>query len=198
MRFTQAGLEAYNILNVLCPTAATSADLTAIAGVLQTWWNGTLRPSVPTTLSWQGADLTAMDSPGSPFLAYNNSGTLAGSGVGGLYPPQVTVCVSLRTGLSGRSYRGRLYFIGLGTGNVITGGLITQATATALANNFNTLRTAMVTAGYALCVLSLYSGKDSNGKKIPRAAGIATPVTTIAVGLRVDTQRRRLPVEGRA
>lgn len=198
MRYSQSGLEAYNILNVLCPAPATAANLVSIAGVFQSWWNTTLRPLTIGPANWLGADLTALDSPGSPFLAYNNSGITGGSNGSSTPPPQVTVAISLRTGLSGRSYRGRIYFIGISAADIGPTGLLQVSKATQLANAYNTLRTSLITAGFQLAVVSLYSGKDSAGRKIPRAVGIATPVTAVVCGLRCDTQRRRLPAEARA
>ena len=198
MRFSTGGLEAYNIYNVLCAHPATSADLASIAGVFQAWWNTQLRGSTASTTSWLSADLTALDSPGSPFLAYNNSGILTGNNGASTLPPQVTLAISMRTGLSGRSFRGRVYMVGLSNLDTGAGGLISTAKAAGLSAVWNNLRTSLVTAGFQLCVLSLYSGKDPSGHKKPRIVGLPTPVTAIVCGLRVDTQRRRLPVEGRA
>lgn len=198
LRFSQDGLEAYNILNVVGAAPATAGNLVSIAAVFQGWWNVTLRPAEPNAVSWLGVDLTALDSPGSPFLAYTNTGTLTGSGAGTPYPPNVSPAISLRTGLSGRSYRGRIYHIGLSSINPITGGLMTAPTSASLATIYNTLRTSLNSAGWPLCVLSLYSGIDGSGNKIPRASGIATPINAVVVGRRIDSQRRRLPVEARA
>jgi len=198
MRYRQGTLEAYNIMYVLCPGPASGANLATIAGVFQTWWNGTFRAVQSSNISWLGVDLTAMDSPGSPFLAYTNTGTLTGA-VGSVpFPPQVTVAISLKTGLSGRSYRGRIYHIGLLAANVITDGTISPAQVVSMTGWYNTLRTALTAAGFPWCVASLYSGVDVNGDKIPRLVGVPTVVTSIVVGSRVDTQRRRLPAEARA
>lgn len=197
LRWTVEGLEAFNIINVLCPAPASGSDLTAIAAVFQAWWTNDWRACISNQASWQGADLTALDSAGAPFLAYLNSGTLAGVDAQAPYPPQVSLAVSLRTGLSGRSYRGRFYVAGLTKGFPSVGGLLSAGSVTSIQTLANGLRTRMVTAGYAVCVLSLYSGVDVNGDKIPRSSGVATPISIMVVGNRLDSQRRRLPVEGR-
>lgn len=156
-----------------------------------------MRAQVSNQCNWMGADLTALDSPGAPFLAYSNSGTLAGALVTPVMPPQVSIAISLRTGLSGRSYRGRVFFVGLPNSLTHSFGVVPGSTQTTYQGIWNALRTSLVTAGFQLCVLSLYSGVDGAGNKIPRAAGVATPVTSIIVGARLDTQRKRLPVEAR-
>lgn len=197
MRYSQAGLEAYNILNVLGSAPATSGNLVTVAGVFQTWWNTQWRSSMSSSVSWLGVDLTALDSAGSPFLAYTNTGTLAGGGGAGLYPPQVAIVASLKTGLSGRSFHGRIYVFGFDTTNAITAGLVSGAFVTAIVGKLNTLRTSLATAGFPMCVASYYSGVTAGGDKIPRAVGVATVVNNIVMGNRVDSQRRRLPVEAR-
>lgn len=198
LQYLAGTLEAYNIFNVRCPAAATSADLTAIATVFEAWWRNEWKPAHSNLVNAARMTLTALDGPGAPYLLYTPPApVIAGTMGNPLYPPQVTVAVALRTGLSGRSYRGRVYTPFLSQTVALTNGLMTAANNTIIYNAYLALVTRLNTAGYPLCVLSLYSGVDGAGKKIARAAGILTPVTTIAVGLRADTQRRRLPVETR-
>lgn len=197
-RQTWSNLEAYNIYNVLCPAPASAADLTAIATVFKAWWDNNLRAQTTNSVVFNGMELTALDAPGSPVLTYVNTTNTNGSAAIGNHPPQVAVCISFKTGLSGRSYRGRVYhaFPSAGWGN--TGGVIAGATVVVIQGVYDNLRTRLIAAGYNLAVASLYSGIDADGKKIPRTTGFATPVQIVAVGNRLDTQRRRLPVENRA
>lgn len=198
MRYTVQGLEAFNILHVVYPAPATPANLVALAAVFQSWWNATKRPTVASSVQWNGVTLTALDGPGAPYLDYPATPLTSGTNTGAPWPPQITVAVSLRTGLSGRSYRGRIYLVGFNNTNVLTAGVMLPATVAGIQTVYNALRSAIITHGAQLCVVSLFSGVDGSGNKIPRAVGIATPVSTIIVGNRIDTQRRRLPVEARA
>jgi hypothetical protein len=47
-------------------------------------------------------------------------------------------------------------------------------------------------------IASRFSGVDGDGKPIPRAVGVTTPVTSVVIvdGI-VDSQRRRLPGRGK-
>jgi hypothetical protein len=194
MKYQSDGVPMANVHNVLCPAPATPGDLTAIAAVFQAWWTSELRTGLSVATSWLGADLTALDSSGSPFLAYNNSGPITGSFSGGIYPPNVSLAVSLRTGLSGRSFRGRLYMPGVSTVAPISGGFHIPASIAFWQPLYDALRTRLITAGYHWCVVSYYSGMTSAHEKIPRAVGIATPITAVVIGRRSDSMRSRLPV----
>lgn len=194
LRYTTESIPMFNIVHVLCPAPATAANLVTIAGVFQSWWQTEMRTGLSSATVWQGADLTALDSPGSPFLAYTNTGTANGAFAGTCYPPNVSLCVSLRTGLSGRSFRGRLYMPGVSTVAPIASGLHSVASIVFWTPLYNALRTRLITAGFQWCVVSYYSGMTVGHVKIPRAAGLATPITTIVIGRRSDSMRSRLPV----
>jgi hypothetical protein len=193
MRYIVDGLPMFNVFNVLCSGAASAGDLTAIAGAVQLWWNNEFRACLSGAQSWIDATLYALDGPGSPVLVYSNTGTLTGSLAGGIYPPNVSICVSFRTGLSGRSYRGRLYFPGMPNVAPVSGGFTDAGSIAFWLPRMQALRTRLITAGYQLCIVSLYSGKNLDGSKKPRLVGLATPVTTVLMDRRVDSQRRRLP-----
>lgn len=195
LRFSVAGNDAFNILHINNGSPATSGNLTTIAGIFQTWWSSTYRFYVSDQCNFIGATLTALDSPGSPFLVYSNSGTLSGDLHFAALPPQVTVAVSFATGLSGRSYRGRAYMIGLCVALGMTGGVLGVGPQTDIRALWENLRSALASAGKPLCIASFYSGIDSDGKKIPRASAVVTNVSAVAVHPRIDTQRRRLPKE---
>ena len=108
-------------------------------------------------------------------------------------PGNVTFCVTLQTGLAGRSQRGRVFMPGLWTtivGNTPTNNVISAAQATAFVVSLNALITqiAALGTGYALVVTSYRTGGAW------RSAGSNTPITNAAYAdLAIDTQRRRLP-----
>jgi hypothetical protein len=194
MKYQTEGLPMANVSYVLCPSAASAADLTTIAGVFQAWWTTEHRTALSVSTTWIGADLTALDAPGSPFLTYNNSGPGTGVFSGGCYPPNVSLAISLKTGLSGRSFRGRLYMPGVSTVAPIVGGLHIPASIAFWQPLYDALRTRLITAGFHWCVTSFYSGMTPTHERIPRAVAVSTPVTAVQIGRRSDSQRGRLPV----
>lgn len=198
LRYTRGSLEAFNIIHATKGTPASGADLAALATIIRDWEALVGRLQRSNEWFYQGCILTALDGAGSPFLDAPSTPTLQGNiGAPGA-PPQLTIAISLRTGLSGRSFRGRIYHIG-STVNAAGGdGTIDGAYRQNLQNTYGNLRDRFTAGGWTLCVLSQYSGKTPAGEKIPRAAGVLTPVLTVAVGTRCDTQRRRLPKEARA
>jgi len=193
MKYNVEGLTMYNIINVLQSSPASAGDLSAIAAVFQAWWETEWRATLSGSLVWLQADLTALDSSGSPVLTHVNSGSATGGLGGGVYPPNVSIAISLKTGLSGRSYRGRIYMPCVQPGFAVSGGRITTGAVAFIQPKVDALRTRLIASGRSLCVVSLYSGVDGSGNRIPRTVGVATPVTSISVGTRIDSQRRRLP-----
>lgn len=93
-------------------------------------------------------------------------------------PPQNCIAVTWRTVLSGRSFRGRTYVGPLGTYVLNGAGKVNAGSAGTILSAANGLRTSLQTAGTQLGVYS-------------RTRNIFTDITTAAVGLTVDTQRRR-------
>lgn len=116
-----------------------------------------------------------------PFT--NPAGAHADKGL----PNNVAFVVSHRTGLRGKSYRGRTYIPGLIEGAVINNTL-DAAVALSYVVAFNNMRTALFSDGINFCVLSR---RINNAW---RTEGQATPVeVSLTKDNRVDTQRGRLP-----
>lgn len=109
-------------------------------------------------------------------------GTHAGTGM----PSNIALCVSLRTGFAGKSFRGRMYHPWLSEADV-TGNSISSAARDLIVDAWETLRGTLSTSDWSLVVASKYT----NGA--PRVIGLTTPVTSIiTTDLNVDTQRRRV------
>ena len=101
-------------------------------------------------------------------------------------PGNVCFCVSLRTGIRGRSFRGRIYLSGL-TEPDVTNNLVDGALVLNYVSGLDDLRTSMLGAGFPWVVVSRISGG------VPRVSGVVTTISAVvAVDNRVDTQRRRL------
>lgn len=106
-------------------------------------------------------------------------------------PNSVSVVMSLRTGLAGRSFRGRNYVPGLAE-DAIAGNTVNSTMIAALIEVWNALRLASGDPGWQNVVVSRFSNNA------PRVTGVTTPITSVVVfDDQVDNQRRRLPGRGR-
>lgn len=119
----------------------------------------------------------------SEFL--DTGAALAGTGTGDLLPLQTASCVTLRTALAGRSFRGRCYLPGFGEiNNSATGTLVGSASGVAFVT---AIKAALVASALDLGVISR-PAPDA----IPARAGSINVVTSIVSRDAVwDTQRRR-------
>lgn len=159
----------------------------AIASMWEMWvdndWRGVTGPQVYST----GIEIQ----PGGGLFPKKYVWEYAYPGNGGTatMPFNVTVCLSLRTQLSGRGGRGRLYQCGI-PNLAVTGNRVTTTYATALVNAYVTLQASLLALGVQWCVGSLVSGG------VPRESVLLTPISAFRADNVIDTQRRRLPGRG--
>lgn len=176
-------------LNFLDATSAvTPGDLAAIGNYLVDWHDTSLKPLM--TAGWDLEAVELRDRSAANSYIDTVAPTLSGAGtrVGNSMPSSVAWSIKFATGLAGRSYRGRVYWMGMAEAD-ISGNFIDPTYATSVEAAWETMRTGIFgEVEYRLCVVSLQTGGQ------PRSFGVATPVTDIlAVDSIVDTQRRRLP-----
>jgi hypothetical protein len=112
------------------------------------------------------------------------------SGSGNRLPGNVTFCVKLESGLSGRSQRGRIYMPGM-RGNMLQvapdGNKVTTGYANSCVNALNALITQLTAAGLTLVVTSFYTAGAW------RTTAQNTPIINAAFAdLNSDSQQRRL------
>lgn len=98
-------------------------------------------------------------------------------------PGNVSICVSLRTALAGRSTRGRKYFSGLGKGDVI-GNQWDGGRAATLLDAVEALRDNLVTNATPMSIFS------------PTNLTLVFVTAATMVDLNTDSQRRRLTGRG--
>lgn len=79
---------------------------------------------------------------------------VAGTAVGNLLPPQVALCVTLRTALAGRSYRGRFYQFGFPVGETTADGGASAAAVSASVAFINAAKDAMSGASVPMAIIS--------------------------------------------
>lgn len=106
--------------------------------------------------------------------------SLAGQRGGTMAPPQVSTLIQKKTGLAGKSNRGRMYMTPLADNLIDAGGIITEADRL------------LVQAGATQFLADLAASSCPMVVLHTTAAGTPTPVVALNVETKVATQRRRL------
>lgn len=191
MRFRQAE---QNTCNVFYVTATGTVDLTLLDGIgdtLKAWYVANIQPWQNTNVSLEAIEITDVSVSGGLGIEYTTGLPLLGANVGGAMPNNVTVAVKLGTGLTGRSHRGRQYFVGLPEAYLAgSKQAISTTFQTTLKGAYDALISDLVAYGVELVIASFFSGG------VPRTTGVTTPVSSVSVNPTLDSQRRRLPERG--
>lgn len=119
--------------------------------------------------------------------AAESDGTPINGNGGNPNPPQTAFVISLRTGRPGRSYKGRMYF-------PLTGMSVASNTGRLNPVSIGPLLTGakdMIKATLAQADTVAGPGSDFKTVVYSSKLDLVTPVTTIAIGDVVDSQRRR-------
>lgn len=190
IRYTLDGQQAMNTLwweNVTAWDAGSLADLTS---AIADWASGNLMPLLSTTLSLR--EVFARDMSTENSFEATNVISPAQSGGGGLaLPNNVSLCVSMRTSVTGRSQRGRNYLAGI-PGDQTAG--INTIDSTFIASILDVYAMLLDNALFPNFTLVIAS-RFHNGA--PRLVGQNTPVASFTcVDNVIDSQRRRLPFRG--
>lgn len=185
MRYTINNRPIVNVLYFRKSTALTLADLTTLATLVRDWWQNTMRAnfSIDIRLGVVSVrDLTVQNG-----LIYDLviASPIGGTRAGNPASNQVAIVTSNRTGLAGRSYRGRNFWASIVENDVTTEFLETTL-CTNVGNAMVALRTSVVAAGFDWVVVS----RVLNG--VARVTALISDIISVIVNTRVDTQRRRV------
>lgn len=131
---------------------------------------------------------------GLPIVGLDSSGPAS---------PGLTKSFTLRSGLAGKNYRGRIYTNGFNVGaisnigtNVVTTTYLTGM-VDALTSLLSAIPAADVEASWVI-VSRFYQPGGPGTPSVPRAAGVETPVLSVGyANALVDFQRRRAPGHAR-
>jgi hypothetical protein len=185
--------------------AWTTTELLLLGATLKDWWvtgDGTQKPYNFVNANYELAEVNVRDytTASSAAVSYNTGLPVVGnSGSTTPLPMGMSFALTLRTGLAGRSYRGRTYLLGLDVTD-LTSELLNSVSSSAAAD-FVLAYNAMITAisgsdpTQALVVCSRHwNGGVAKAPMISRAAGIMTPVIGFGFSkLTLDFQRSRAP-----
>lgn len=186
-----------NTLYFSKPDGWTLAQAVTMGNNLLTWWASLYSVPLSNQLSLREIYITDLSSAtGFSTTAPAPTPAPTGDVVGESEPNSVAIAISFRTGLRGRSYRGRNYVSGLPVAQV-TQNTVSSTVQADIINAYGALDFQASLVGGDWVVVSRYSGVDAAGKPIPRTTGIATLVSAVVItDSTVDSQRRRLPGRG--
>lgn len=161
------------------------ANLDTLNTVIDAWLVAEWAPVAAE--AWQVDLITALALDEANGYVRTKVSTATGEIVSEPLPSQDTVAISWRTGFSGRSRRGRTFFVGL-TENSVTGSYVNGTAITNILAAFSALITDLDTAGFALGVLSYVS------EGAPRVTPLFTPyIDCIMTDNIVDSMDTRKP-----
>lgn len=144
--------------------------------------------------SFTGVTVKDLRAPNNPVYL-STGAAVPGTGAATQLPINDAFVVTLRTGQSGRGFRGRVYLSGLIAASSIDGRTFIGATATAALAFINGVNSVMTTNSIPLVVAqrALAAGTDSHGNPLPaRPASVILVTSVVNVNSRVDSQRKRL------
>lgn len=170
----------------------TPAGLQVLAGEMITWVGTQLYPSLSNALSLTEVfvrDLTVADGP--QFTGVPTVPVLGGQ-AGSALPGNCAVVASFRTGLTGRSRRGRNYVAGI-TELEANQNLISPALRNSIQAAYDNLLAPSGPFGASGAAWVVFS-RIALG--VERVNGLPTFVSAVLVDNRIDSQRRRLAGRG--
>lgn len=186
-------IEAQQCENTLYVTneAGWSADaLTGLASNMRDWWSGSLATMIHPIVKLREVVCSDLHDAAGAQVAITGGG-LAGTLAGTALPANVAFCISFRSGLRGRSFRGRNYVPGMIQENQETPSTLVGAFVDDLIVVYSGLLTAVFPSGQQWVVASRFADGA------PRVTGVTTPVASVVATDRVfDSMRTRLPGRG--
>jgi hypothetical protein len=180
-----------NVLHFVAPGAIGTTELNSLGFHLANWYQAQLSPLQSQTCSLVSIRLRDLTSEQGSVIDYTTNLPLAGDLTNDSLPNHVSIAISKRTNLVGRSFRGRIYHVGMVKDHV--NGNNVQATP--LANIIAAYDDILAFSDpsdnpWIMVVVSKYSGGQA------RSNAVITQVLTLTSDGKVDSQRRRLAGRG--
>lgn len=189
MNFLYDGQPCANVLHYAAQPVGDAPDPEVMGENLKDWWIATLQPYMPSTLTLTSIVCTDLSEVGAPSYEYTSGLPASGVNVQPQLPNHVTVCISLRTALRGRSYRGRLYHVGMRE-DMVVGNQLSGTWPT----NFETYYEALLVEPIGVGMPDAHWGVLSYWSAgVLRPNPVFTPATSVTCDAFVDSMRSRLP-----
>lgn len=165
-------------------SAATAAELemTSQAGATpSSFWN-VLKAFMPAGVTLDFVKVYAYPTGGTAatFVGQSVHAPIPGTAANVAMPNQVALCTSLLTGVSGRSFRGRMYWPASAAA-----GLWSQVSALFIVAGLTSFTTALAQ------MITDFNAVGQVGVVVSQTRTLATPITTVRADTRADIQRRR-------
>jgi len=181
----QNGVPIVNIIHTRASTSATLENLEGIADAVIAWLDEWVMPETHPSYVVQVVKVRDISSETGLSVEIAPEDTVQGTAGGSAAAANAALVASFRTGVAGRSFRGRMYFGGLAQQGLTNAQTMGTSTANAYAGMIQQLIVALETVGQVLCVLS----RVADG--VRRVTGLLTEVIQVIVNTKIDSQRRR-------
>lgn len=190
LRYTWNLQQCMNTLYFKNPLGWSVAALQVLCQEIADVWSASWKAQQAATVTLRELVATQLESEiDNQYTLLMPIGSVGTAGTPSL-PNNVSFCVSFRTGLTGRSARGRNYFVGLVEGAVVDS-TVNSASINAIVAGYQQVLALNETLSQEWVIVQRYS----EGNLLPQ--GITRAVNSIVVvDAVVDSQRRRLPGRG--
>lgn len=188
--FSWDGQIVENVLHYQIAGGVDAGAMNEVGTELVAWWDATMQPLVPTTVILTEVRMTDLTTEFAPGVTWTAGLPLVGGHASAAMPNNVALSMTKRTAFRGRSYRGRIYHVGL-MESVVTDNMVTTVHRAALVAAYFQIMALTVNAIEApMVVVSKYEGG------VARGTALITVVNNITTDGVIDSQRRRLPRRG--
>lgn len=173
-----------NVWGVIVAEPPTVAVLDNILDIFQSHYGDLVGP-LSANLTYSSAEARYIGSADGPETArFFDPPITGGQAAAPSSPSNVALCVSLRSGLAGRRFRGRKFFSGIPEG-AVANNLIDSTLCTAVVSAIGDLIVELAANNTPLAIISLVQ------------LTVVEVISVICVDNYVDSQRRRLTGRGR-
>ena len=171
-------------------SAISGTDLADLAAAVEDSWELNISPHVSSTVSLNRTVATDLTTESSGQVT--DPGGIAGGNANAQMPDNVTLTISFRSDLRGRSFRGRVFHVGMPRVDAVTPDSVGSTNAALYQASYEAFIADVLAAvtGFTHVVVSLCHDGDW------RLTGVTTPVTGIQVDPLIDSQRNRLSGRG--
>jgi hypothetical protein len=182
---TTAGF-AENVLNFQASNGWSEASARQLGAFLVDWWENDVAPIVSQGVDLWSIVLTDLTSENGFQVVYNTGLPVYGTNQSGALPDNVTAAIKLSTDNRGRSYRGRIFHVGM-AGDLIDGSALTITFQQLAVSAYSSLKFISLqdTDAYLSIVSLCHNGVWREGAEV-------THVTAVTTDTSVDSMRRRL------
>lgn len=187
LHFNDGANDLANVLHFQFTSAYTSTDLIALGGLIDGVVASNYLPLIYDSVAYVATTVRGLSVANDISATVTTSAGNGTAGVTGL-PSNVSFCLTLRSGLTGRSARGRFFAMPTIIGNLTTPDVFSSTYANALVTMLQGIQTAAAAVPATLVIASRITAGA------PRTSGVTFPVVSISHrNLLVDSQRGRLP-----